>query len=358
MQVVNRYIFLQVSGAIAIVLFIVFGLDIIFRLVNELSQLRNDYTFLKALYVVLLGAPLQFYSVMPMIGMIGCLAGLGVMANSNELIILRATGLSTIKLTAIALKPTLLFLFSAMLIGEYVAPKSELKADTIKKQAKYGIARQNLKGVFWVRDRHQFIYVNIITPDNRLLNVNIFSYDPDLNLSLYQRADEAIYDENTGWKLINVTSINFVRDQEPNKLLKRFEASMLWDTRITLTTLKNSVIDPRELPLIDLIEHIDQLENQQGNPIAYQLAFWEKVYYPFLAISLILIGIAFVFGPLRSVTMGFRLFCGILVGVVVKTIQSAVGPISLVYGMPPFFAMALPFLVCMFIGLFLLSRIK
>ena len=73
-------------------------------------------------------------------------------------------------------------------------------------------------------------------------------------------------------------------------------------------------------------------------------------------VSLVLIAISFVFGPLRQVTMGYRIFAGVLVGLVFSTAQDLLGPASVVFGFPPLLAVVIPTLVCAAIGLILLRR--
>jgi lipopolysaccharide export system permease protein len=77
---------------------------------------------------------------------------------------------------------------------------------------------------------------------------------------------------------------------------------------------------------------------------------------PFTIVSLVLIAISFVFGPLRQVTMGYRIFAGVIVGLVFRTLQDLLGPASVVFGFSPFLAVVLPAIICSLIGLWLLRR--
>jgi lipopolysaccharide export system permease protein len=72
----------------------------------------------------------------------------------------------------------------------------------------------------------------------------------------------------------------------------------------------------------------------------------------------VLIGISFIFGPLRSVTVGQRLIVGILVGLTFKFAQDLMGPASSVYGFAPWLAVLVPILVCLMFGGWMLQRVK
>jgi lipopolysaccharide export system permease protein len=56
--------------------------------------------------------------------------------------------------------------------------------------------------------------------------------------------------------------------------------------------------------------------------------------------------------------MGFRIFAGVIVGIVFRTTQDLLGPASLVFGFSPIYAALGPVLICLAAGLILLSRAR
>ncbi len=56
--------------------------------------------------------------------------------------------------------------------------------------------------------------------------------------------------------------------------------------------------------------------------------------------------------------MGFRIFAGVIVGIVFRTSQDLMGPASLVFGFSPLYAALLPISICMLVGLLLLRRTR
>jgi lipopolysaccharide export system permease protein len=98
------------------------------------------------------------------------------------------------------------------------------------------------------------------------------------------------------------------------------------------------------------------LELQNADTSVYELAYWRKVLQPLVIIGLVLIGISFVFGPLRDSTMGLRIFVGVVIGISFKIIQDMLGPFSIVFGFPAVLAVLMPVLLCMGVGLYLLRR--
>jgi hypothetical protein len=77
-------------------------------------------------------------------------------------------------------------------------------------------------------------------------------------------------------------------------------------------------------------------------------------------LGLVLVGIAFVFGPLRQATVGFRVFIGVLFGISFKLISDILGPLSIVFEMPPMLAILAPIidLFCHWLILLAQSRMS
>ncbi len=70
-----------------------------------------------------------------MSALIGCLIGLGTLASSSELTIMRAAGVSLGRIVVAVMKPMLVLMLVGVLIGEYVAPWSENIAQATRASA-------------------------------------------------------------------------------------------------------------------------------------------------------------------------------------------------------------------------------
>jgi lipopolysaccharide export system permease protein len=89
----------------------------------------------------------------------------------------------------------------------------------------------------------------------------------------------------------------------------------------------------------------------------YYLAFWKKLLQPLATLSLVLLAVSFVFGPLREATMGYRVFVAIAIGLGFTIVQRTLGPATILYGISPFVAVLAPVFLCALLGLFLLRRV-
>jgi lipopolysaccharide export system permease protein len=54
--------------------------------------------------------------------------------------------------------------------------------------------------------------------------------------------------------------------------------------------------------------------------------------------------------------MGFRVFVGVVTGVTFRIVQDLLGPLSIVFGFPPFLAVITPVVFCAALGVYLLRR--
>ena len=110
------------------------------------------------------------------------------------------------------------------------------------------------------------------------------------------------------------------------------------------------------MPLSDLLNYIEYLDKNQQNSNRYELAFWRKIFQPFNVAVMLLLALSFIFGPLRSVTMGARVILGILTGFSFFLFDRIFGSMSLVYEVPATLGAFAPTFVFCLIALRLLTK--
>ena len=113
---------------------------------------------------------------------------------------------------------------------------------------------------------------------------------------------------------------------------------------------------PRDMSISGLYQYTRYLQQQGLNADNYLLSFWRKVTQPLGTIALVILGISFIFGPLRAVTPGQRIFSGILVGLVYKYAEELLAPASIVFGFEPVWASIIPIAGCMLVGLLMMRK--
>jgi len=347
----DRYIGKSVFIAILAVLGIILGLASLFAFIDEMGDISDTYTVVDASSFVALTAPRRLYEMLPMAALIGCLIGLGGLASSSELTIMRAAGVSIGRIVWAVMKPMLVLMIAGLLVGEYVAPMTEDMAQANRSLAQGTGDAQSAKHGLWHRQGDEFIHINAVQPNGLLYGVTRYRFDDQHHMKTASFARQANFMTDY-WELKDVTTTVF-HDGSTEVVTAPAER---WDVALSPQLLSTVILPPESLSISGLWNYSHYLADQGLNNGRYWLAFWTKVLQPLVTVALVLMAISFIFGPLRSVTLGQRVFTGVLVGFTFRIAQDLLGPSSLVFGFSPLFAVLVPAGVCALAGLWLLRR--
>lgn len=333
------------------------GIMTIFTFLEQVQDMSNDYNMMGVFMFCIYSVPRMFYQVIPYAALIGCLAGLGLLANNSELIVMRASGVSTWSIAMSAVKPTLLLVVLGMLVGEYVLPGVETTARNNRQQELRG--NDEIAPAFgvWYREGNVYMHFDEVGPDGKLQGVTLYYFDGHHNMTRTLYAQRAVYHRVSGhknyWVLENIRITNIFPNHTDTRKLKH----MRWNIDLQPGLLQTELlVSPDKMSIRELRRKIDYMERQGLNSGKYQVGFWQKVLEPFAIVGLVFVAISFIFGPLRESTMGMRVVTGLIIGILFKFVQDLLSPASLVYGFSPFVAIALPIAVCFVIGFVLMRR--
>lgn len=347
----DLYIARNVVGAILSVLLVVVGLDLVSALLDHLDGLDDNYTFVHLLQYLMLTIPRRVYEFIPLSSLVGCLIGLGLLASHSELTVMRASGFSTRRILLAVFKPVLVLALCALVLGQFVAPYTEQRAQSLKALAQSGGGALSSRYGIWHREDRLFIHINAVEPGGVIHGVTRYRFDESRQLVRASYARLGYYQDGY-WQLQNIKSTKFVDGRSQTEPL----ATETWKSGLTPELLSVIVVEPVDLPISGLWSYSHYLEAQGVKADTYLLAFWTKLLQPLAILALVLIGVSFIFGPLRSVTVGQRVIAGVVFGLLFKFAQDLLGPASTVFGFPPLIAVALPILLCVLVGGVLLRR--
>lgn len=351
MRLLSRHIAGSVISAILLVLLVIVALDAIGAVYDGSGELRNNYTFIEMLKYVGLTLPARIYESIPIAALIGCLIGLGVLANNSELTVMRASGISVSRIVWCVLKPTLWLVLIGALMGEFIVPHTDQLAQSRKMLQRSGVAAQEAGSGLWNREGNEFMHLNAVYPGGVLFGVTRYQFDAQRQIQQVSFAARATF-QGDHWLEENGVLTRFLENSTQSETF----VTRRWESALSPDLLQLVMMPPRSLGIQDLAGYMTYLDNQGRESAPYRLAFWEKLLQPLTITSLVLVAISFVFGPLRSVTMGYRVFAGVVVGVVFRTLQDLLGPASIVFGFEPLIAVVAPALVLILIGGGMLRR--
>ncbi len=353
MNKLTLYLGKTVLVSIFITLLFFVGLEFIFDMVSELRLLgTGDYTLAKVLAFIVLSLPQSIANLFPMAALLGTIMGLGLLAGRSELVVIRAAGWSIGDIIIAVSKLALILAICIMIIQESVVPLTDKWARQQKAWALSSGQTLNTSFGTWMRDGDSFIYIKDIDSDSHLEGITQYQFDQNMRLLRMQVAKVADF-ENGHFVLRDVTETQFHED----KVIESKFETKIWQSNIRPHILQVAgVKDLEDLTLNELLQTIEYRKANALNYKAYQLAFWQKIVHPLAIIVMMFVAIPFLFGPLRSTTMGFRLLVGILIGFVFYLFNQLFGPLTQVYAIPPFVGAILPTMLFFFLGIYLCKR--
>ncbi len=352
--IIDRYIARAVIAGSLVVLMVFVSLEVIFSFVDESGDIDADYSALQALMHVALRAPQRAYEAFPIATLIGSLMTLGGLAARSELVVMRASGISVLGIgRAVGIAGVALALL-AMLIGEYVAPPAERLAQEIRATARAGDVSALGRDGFWARDGRDFVQVGS-APSTRLLeDLRIYAFDEDKRLQQLMRAERASHVRGGTWLLQGVRIDRFSDDRVD---ISRSDEHR-WSSSLEPEVLDVVVVEPEALSMVNLWTYVRYLERNELESDPYRLAFWLKVVTPLATLSMLLLTIPLVFGSLRSVGAGQRIFIGVMIGIAFYLSNRLLNNLGVVYGFPPVISAFVPTLVFLAVAIYLTSRVR
>lgn len=353
---IDRYIGRTVMVSMLVMLLAFIGLMSLFALLEELRDADETYSLAEAMWYVVLTTPRRIYEVLPYVVFLGVLVGLGSLASRSEIVVLRASGVSPARIFASVAWPAAVLFAAGMVVGEVIAPRGEVAAESYASLAVNESDVIELSRAYWYREGDMVMRVRALSGGGELLGVDQYWYSParTLQLALSARSAEFVDGDSPYWLLRDVVETRF----SENRTITRELAETRWQGKVNPGILSIRVlVDPRMLAVDDLHRQIQYMDREGLNADTYRLAFWSKLFQPLSALGLALLALGFILGPLRQVSMGVRLSVGIFVGLGFKYLQDLFAPMSIVFDLPPVVAVLLPILACWLIGAWGLKRV-
>jgi len=350
MKILDVYIGKIIASTTAITLSVFVGLSGIIKFVEQMKAVgRGNYDLAHAALYVLYAIPRDVEIFFPMATLLGGLIGLGMLASNSELVVMQAAGWSRFDIIKSVMKTAVIMILISMAVGEWLAPRGEAAAREVRAQAISGGSLVSSKNGVWAKDGDYFVHIGEIKERGGLSNIQIYKFNEKLKLASWISADSAIYLNDT-WQLRNVVETYIT---EERVIAEKLDVKP-WSS--SLTPDKLGVITPESLSISGLTDYLQYLEDNDQDPSRYLLAFWRKIVQPITVAVMLLMALSFIFGPLRSVSMGARIMMGVATGILFYVCNEAMGSMSLVYQLPPFLGAIVPSLIFVCIALYLMQK--
>ncbi len=355
MRILDRYLGYIILQYTIITMLALVGL---FTFVNFLDQTAHlghgNYNITELIQYVILIIPRTIYELFPMASLLGTIIGLSLLANDSELIAMRASGISMLQITLATLKMGALFVITAILIGEFVAPYTETKAQRGRAEALQQHIKQQTNFGLWMRDGQTFVNIGEVLPDMTLLGVQVFKFDHNRKLRSLMTAESGTFQDNY-WRIKRVKQTQI--DQNGNSESTTHETSK-WASQVTPQILSVFLIKPEQLSFMQLNRYIKHLNKNKQQSDPYKLAFWTKLMQPLSTAVMVMLAIPFAFANIRSGTLGRSLFVGIMLGIGFYVVNKIFGYVVLAHSSSLLLGATAPFIAFLLFAIAMMRRVE
>ncbi len=353
-MIVERYIGRTVAVGILLALTVILVLLTLFGFIDELDDVGvGQYGVSDAFLFALMSVPRYTFEAFPIAALIGSLLGLGNLASNSELTAMRAAGISVRRILIAIFKTGVLMMAVVVVLGEWVAPEVQERAQIRRAELQHGQVLLRSRYGFWARDGRAFVNIRSILPGTGLRDIYIYEFNDGRELELVTHAAEATFADDR-WVLEDLKQSHIGPDGVESRQLE--QAS--WDSLLNPSLLRAVVVDPGLLSAWTLYQYLSFMRENGLDVPAYEVAFWAKVVAPLATLVMLFLGVPFVFGSLRTVGIGQRLFAGMLLGSVFFLLNRLLAYVAVVYHVNPLLAAALPAIAFLVAGAIFLRRVR
>jgi lipopolysaccharide export system permease protein len=355
MKTLKRYLGREVLGSTFLIFAALLLLFAFFDLINELRDLGNgNYEIGKVLLYVSLSIPGHIYELFPIAALIGCLFAISQLVGNSEYTVMRTAGVSLAQVTWALLRVGLLFVAMTFVVGELVAPVSDLLAKQIRLKAMNSMVAREFESGFWFKQEQTFVNIQNVLPDKTLMGLRIFQFDGSQKLQSIRTADFGNFIGNRQWRLRQVV----VTDFNESKVTVERAPEFVWRSALEPSMLNALQVDPQKLALPSLYQYMKHLESNKQRSSRFEIALWIKLLYPFAVLVMMLLALPFAYFQRRAGGVGFRIFAGILLGLSFHLTNRLFTYLGVLGDWPPLFTAVFPMLMFLMAALFLLWRLE
>jgi lipopolysaccharide export system permease protein len=353
--ILGNYVVRTILGYTGLVMLVLLALGALFLFIGQQDDIgTGGYTATQALLFVALNLPSYLFQLLPVGALIGALLGLGNLARGSELVVMRASGVTTARFCVWLGIAGFILAVLMVALGEFVAPPLEKYARQLKVFSKYSeFSFAGNRGT-WVRDGDTIISVQQQSAGARYGGVQVFRFDSQRRLLGVGRAESASVDDTNGWQLEGYAETRFTDGRT------EVERSATKEVHTTLSAefLGLAVVEPETMGLRDLRAYIAHLKRNNLDFAAFEAAFWARIARVTALVLVVILALPFALGPMRDSGQGARTVVGILIGAGFVLLSQTLESSGRLFDLAPWIVGWGPTLLLAALTMTLLARIR
>jgi lipopolysaccharide export system permease protein len=350
MKIKDRYIANTLLTYSIVVLLVWLSIYSFFNFLAELNSVGTvNYTILEAFKYIVLQLPEVAYDQVSPVILLGCVLGMGHLATTGQLIILRASGISILKITWLTLKNAIIFLIFLTLIGELVAPTLTTYAENERSNALGQNSLSSSQDGFWIRDGDNFINVENNVDGSLFNGITVIEVNKSNKIERVVESKSAIFDgQNINMDSTNIFSINSTNLFDDIALKERnlYKKRVAFDQDLINSLEK----EPKDLTTLTIVKQIQFLTDNKLRAEVFEVELYKRLVKPITLVAMILLAMLFIFGSTRDATLGRKIFFGVAIGLSFELISRIGGALALSFDFSPLLSAFIPAMAIMIIA--------
>jgi len=354
MDLLTRYLMRTILASTALVLLVLLALAILFEFIGQLDDVQAGFGIPQALLYAGLRLPQLAFEMLPIAALIGSLLGLGGLATSSELVVMRTAGVSVARLARMVALSGAVLMVLAALVGEFIGPPLDYFARNMRDEARFDQDGVDFGNPAWIKDGPVILHLERVNSEFEFGGVYLFRFNDDNSLQSIARAENSGIDDNDQWILENFRETRF-RDGGVQAVAADVEVESFG---VDSDLLGITLVKPVSLSARGLISYIRYLRKNGLTAVRYEMELWSRTATTTTIMLMPVLALAFVFGSLRSSGAGTRLVIGVLVGLGYYLASEMLSSSGQVFNLNPAIVTWIPSLALLLVTVFALSRVR
>ena len=365
MRILDRYILKSIISIFSCCIFVFLFLYVVIDLLSNLDEILKHKTTLVILVRYYLSyLPIMFVQVSPFACLLSSVYTFARLNHNNEIIAMRASGLSIFEIVSKPLIFGLLISLIVFWVSDRFVPASLTENQKIKMQIEEGLPKDKLKKIDTITNlsmyglRNRLFFINKFSPSTKTMEgITILEQDENQNLTKKIIASKGIYREGV-WRFFQTITYNFDHNgqviDEPAYLEE--EIMNIPETPENFASLRQK---PELMSIHQIEDYIWRLSKSGATTVIRNLKvdFYQRFTSPFTSIIIILLGIPFSLMIRKRATGMSALGVSIIVGFmyyVLDAVCLAIGKAGLLM---PSLAASLSHIIILTTSLYLIAKL-
>ena len=318
------------------------------ELVQQLDDVgERGFTFVGALSYALAVTPRRLMDLAPLVALVGTLIPVGLLADSRELVALRALGVRQARIVRSVLQPGVALALAAALASQFLAPPLEQRAVTARAAALAEDVIADTTHGFWSRGPDGFLNVQSVEGGRQPVGVDLYEFDADGRLVRYTHAARAQVRGGQDWLLQDVT-VKTLRD---GRFAVQHHASLAWQAFLDTGQVGVLLLPPEALAPSALWRHVSGLRERGERAARLELVLWQQLTAPLTTLAMVALAVPLVLVIPRGSGMARSILLGVVLGVAFYFAAQSTGYLGLLVHAPaPVTALTPPLLAALAAG--------